>query len=152
MNSRESHVSASPLYDRDYCIWLQRTIESLRLGKFGEIDIQNLVEELEDMGRSQKDAVESNLQIVLMHLLKYRYQPRKRSNSWRYTILEHRDRLERAFQHSPSLENYFDEVFADCYRKARRKASAETGLSISTFPDECPFSKEEVLNSDFLPE
>jgi hypothetical protein len=138
-------------YEQDYCVWLGQTIEYLQAKEFTAIDLEYLIEELKDMGRSQKDALESNLQIVLMHLLKYQYQPEKRSNSWRYTILEHRDRLERAFKHSPSLSPYLQSVFDECYRKARRKASVETGMDIHIFPIASPYSVEQVLDLDYLP-
>jgi hypothetical protein len=87
-----------------------------------------------------------------MHLLKYKYQPEKRSNSWRYTIIEHRLRLHKAFKHSPSLKRYFLQEFADCYLNARKLASAETGLAIATFPIESPFTAEQTLDEEFLPE
>jgi hypothetical protein len=77
------------------------------------VDLANLIEEIESVGRSEKSALVSNLQIVLMHLLKYKYQPEKRSNSWLFTIFEHRDRLLEAFEVSPSLKPYFREVFAN---------------------------------------
>jgi hypothetical protein len=87
-----------------------------------------------------------------MHLLKYKYQPDKRSNSWRYTIIEHRLRLHKAFKHSPSLKRYFLQEFADCYQIARKLASAETGIAIATFPMESLFTAEQTLDEDFLPE
>ena len=142
----------SSLYDRDYYLWLQTTAKQLREGRLSEVDRANLIEEIESMGRSEKNALVSNLQIVLMHLLKHKYQPEKRSNSWLFTIFEHRDRLLEAFEVSPSLKPYFREVFAKCYTKARKKASLETGLPISTFPTESPFSPEETLDTEYLPD
>ena len=79
-------------------------------------------------------------------------QPEKRTNSWRTTIKEHRNRLEDDFADSPSLRNYYLEIFNECYQKARDLAASETGLSISVFPGECPFNTDLVLKSDFLPE
>lgn len=140
------------LYDRDFYLWLKTTIDQLRENNFSKVDLPNLIEELESMGRSEKQTLESNLQIVLMHLLKYKYQPKRRSNSWRFTILEHRDRLETSLENSPSLKPYFFEVFDKCYVKARKKAATETGLSIDTFPAKSPFTPEETLNPDYLPE
>lgn len=141
----------SALYDRDYLGWLTETARLLRQGELNALDIANLIEELDDMGRSEKRAVESNLEVLLMHLLKYRHQPELRSNSWRFTILEHRDRLAKAFRDSPSLQPYFTAIFADCYGQARRKASVETGLPLATFPEESPFSPEKSLDIDYLP-
>ena len=109
----------SALYDQDYSLWLEATATLLRSGKLSELDVVNLLEEIEDMGRSEKRAVYSNLKIVLLHLLKYRYQPGKRCNSWRCSIVEHRQRIKRAFQESPSLKPYLDQAFHECYQEAR---------------------------------
>jgi hypothetical protein len=87
-----------------------------------------------------------------MHLLKYKYQPDKRSNSWLSTIFEHRRRLKEELTESPSLKKYFSEVFSECYQDARKLASLETGLSVDTFPVDCPFTTDEILNQDYLPE
>jgi hypothetical protein len=128
------------------------TIHQLQHGKLPEVDMVNLIEELEAMGRSEKSAIESNLRILLMHLLKYKYQSEKRTNSWLFTIREHRKRLRNDFKNSPSLKRYFLEVFQECYQDARELAADETGLSINTFPVESPFSQEDTLNPDYLPE
>lgn len=143
--------SISHLYDRDYYLWLNQTAKLVREQRLSELDISHLIEELEDMGRSEKRAVESNLVVVLMHLLKYQYQPQKRSNSWKVTIREHRRRLRRLFQDSPSLKPYFEEVFLECYRDAREQACDETGLPLETFPTESPFTPEEAIDRDYLP-
>ena len=140
------------LYEKDYYLWLQKTVHFLQNNDFSKIDIPNLIEEIEDMGRSQKKAVKSNLKILLCHLLKYQYQPEKRSKSWLSTIFEHRDRLEEDFADSPSLQPFFREVFDQCYQKAKKQASIETGLPIENFPSHCPFTLEEVLDIDYLPE
>jgi hypothetical protein len=139
------------LYDQDYYLWIMRTIELLNQKKFSELDLTNLVEEIEDMGKSEKKSITSNLRILLMHLLKYKYQSDKQTNSWLFTIVEHRKRLQEAFKVSPSLRRYYEEVFLDCYQDARELASAETGLSIEIFSEVCPFTPEEALNSNYLP-
>ncbi len=140
------------LYDKDYYLWLEETVQLLREGQFTKLDINNLIEEIEDMGRSEKKAVKSNLKILLCHLLKYKYQPEKRSKSWLSTIFEHRDRLEDDFAESPSLKRYFEEVFESCYQKARKQASIETGLPLETFPINYPFTSQQILDMDYLPE
>ena len=117
------------LYDQDFYLWLEETAQLLRNRQLEQIDYDNLIEDIEGM-RS--------------------YQPDKRSNSWRYTIREHRKRLQKAFKKSPSLKPYFEEVFAECYQDGRELASDETGLSIHSFPENCPFSYEQVLDTDFL--
>ncbi len=94
------------LYEQDFYLWLVETVQLLKTGKFEKLDVENLIEEIESMGRSEKKSVESNLEVVLVHLLKYKYQPDKRSTSWRITLLEHRRRLQRDFKISPSLRRY----------------------------------------------
>jgi hypothetical protein len=140
------------LYEQDYCLWLDRTIQYLQTGDLDRLDLTALIEELQGMSNSEKNALESNLRILLMHLLKYRYQPHKRSNSWLFTIREHRKRLLKAFNKSPSLKRYYESVFAECYQDGRELAADETGLSLAIFPEESPFSPEESLNLDYLPD
>ena len=140
------------LYESDYCLWLEATAKLLRERRLNEIDFDNLVEEIEGMSRSERDALFSNLKVVLMHLLKYRYQPSRRSKSWRSSIREHRKRILRGFQNSPSLKPYFTEILAECYQDAREQAADETGLPLVKFPEQCPFSQEEILNTDYLPD
>lgn len=140
------------LYEQDFYRWLEKTAQHLREGRLEELDIPNLVEEIEAMGRSEKHAIQSNLIIVLLHLLKYKYQLQKRTSSWLSSIAEHRDRIEIAIADSPSLQPYVGEVFEKCYNKARRRAALETDLPIDTFAIESPFTVEETLDPDFLPD
>ncbi|MEM9272123.1 MAG: DUF29 domain-containing protein [Cyanobacteria bacterium P01_F01_bin.143] len=139
---------ADSLYEKDYYQWLTVTAEKLRQGKLAEIDVVKLIEEIEDMGRSERKAVRSNLRILLMHLLKYKYQQEKRTNSWLLPIVEHRKRLQQSFKDSPSLKSYFLEVFDESYQDAIDLAAAETGLSRNIFPHQSPFTPQETLNSD----
>lgn len=142
----------SDLYEQDYYLWLETTAKFLQEGKLSALDTANLLEEIEDMGRSEKRAVYSNLKILLMHLLKYKYQPEQRSNSWVASIVEHRQRLKKAFKESPSLQPYFEEIFNECYQDAKELAAAETGLAIDKFPLKNPFNSEDVLSLGYLPE
>ncbi|MEA5509042.1 DUF29 domain-containing protein [Crocosphaera sp. UHCC 0190] len=142
----------SNLYQEDFNLWLERMVDLLREGKLLEIDYPNLIEELESMGRSEKNALKSNLRILLMHLLKYQYQPQKRSNSWRYTISENRHRIADSLENSPSLRLFLADNFEQCYQGARRLASDETGLSLNMFPEDCPFLLDEVIDMNYLPD
>ena len=146
----QPNLNQLTLYDQDYYLWINKTVEQLSNNQFQEIDLQNLIAELESMGRSEKRSVQSNLTVLLMHLLKYKYQPNQRSRSWRSTIVEHRRRLLILFKDSPSLRGYGQEIFAECYQDARQDAATETQLKISVFPDECPFNLEVVLRVDYL--
>lgn len=142
--------SQETLYHQDYYQWLIHTAELLKEKKFTQLDLENLIEEIESLGKSEKRAISSNLIIVLLHLLKWRYQPEKRSNSWKSSIREHRRRIQALLTDSPSLKNYLPETLADCYLAAKKQASDETGLSVVAFPEECPFSLAESLDEDFL--
>jgi hypothetical protein len=145
-------TTCSKLYEQDFYLWIQTTIELLKQGQLTELDLENLIEEIETMGRSEKKALRSNLEVVLMHLLKYKYQADKRCGSWRATIREHRKRIRQALEESPSLKPYFDEVFGLCYDDARLLAADETELDVTIFPEQSPFTPEQTVNPDFLPE
>ena len=146
----ELQASQKSLYDADFVRWVETTVEQLQTQDYAKVDWENLLEEIEDLGKSEKRAIYSNLKIILLHLLKYKYQPEKRSNSWVATIVEHRQRIKKGFKESPSLQPYFTEIFNDCYQDARELAAAETGLAIDEFPIESTFNSEAVLNSEFL--
>ena len=114
----------------------------------------NLVDEVQDLSRRERQALFSNLKIVLLHLLKWEYQPGERpirSNSWKASIREHRQRIEDQLESSPSLRRHLQEKFSKCYRKARMLASDEFGFSQETFPQECPYSIDQALDENFMP-
>lgn len=141
-----SHQS---LYDTDFIEWIDRAAVLLQQGRLDELDIENLIEEVESLGRSEKNALKSNLSVLLMHLLKWHYQTNKRSSSWIRTIDEHRYRIQLALQSSPSLKNYYIDALEQSYASARKKAARETQLDINTFPVTCPYTAEQILNDDF---
>ncbi len=138
------------LYEKDYYLWIEETVQLLQEGKLQDLDIPNLIEEIEDMGRSKKNALESNLIVLLMHLLKWKYQPEKQSGSWRGTIREHRRQILKAFKNSPSLKRYFEEIFEESYEEARKQAADETELSLTQFSESCPFKIEQILDPEYL--
>jgi len=140
------------LYEQDYYAWTEQQAALLQAGRFTEIDLVHLIEEVEDMGRSQRRAVKSALLVVLIHLLKYRFQPTHRAPSWRATLREHRRRLRDEFADSPSLKPYAERVFTACYLDACEEAAEETGLPLAAFPPVCPFTLEPVLDRNFLPD
>ena len=139
------------LYDQDYYLWLEHTTQLLKQGKFSGVDIPNLIDEIEGLAQNQKQALKSNLRVVLMHLLKYQYQPEKITNSWVSNINEHRDRIYDILDDSPSLRQYIRDEFSKVYGRARRRASRETQKPLDVFPIECPFTIEQVLDEDYLP-
>ncbi|MEA5535474.1 DUF29 domain-containing protein [Crocosphaera sp. XPORK-15E] len=140
------------LYETDFNLWLEETVKLLKQKKLDHLDIDNLIEEIEAMGRSEKKGFRSNLEQLLMHLLKWKYQPNKRSGSWEHSMLKHRNRILEDLEDSPSFNPYFDDIFDKCYQNSRKYAKAETGLNLNTFPEVCPFTKTEILTSDYLPE
>jgi hypothetical protein len=141
-----------PLYERDLHLWLEQQAALLRTGRLDELDVGNLVEEIEAMGRKERRAIKSNLVVLLTHLLKHQFQPDQRSTSWSASIVEHRQRLRDDFEESPSLRPYAAEVFARAYADARERASAETTLPLRTFPKASPYTLDQALDPRFLPE
>ncbi|MBE9193679.1 DUF29 domain-containing protein [Gloeocapsopsis crepidinum LEGE 06123] len=140
------------LYETDYLQWIETTVKKLRSQNYENVDWENLIEEIEDMGRSECRSLESNLIVVLLHLLKWQYQPEYRSGSWESSIIEHRRRIKKSLKESPSLKSYFESIFAEAYTEAVKQAKAETGLPLETFPIECLYELTEVVNDEFLPE
>ncbi len=144
-------MNPANLYEQDFYQWIEETAGLLRVGKLSELDVPNLLEEVEAMGRAEKNAARSNLRVLLMHLLKYKYQSERRSSSWKSSIREHRYRLRDALADSPSLKPFVAEAFRQCYGDAREEAADETGLPIDMFPEGSPFSLEQALEFDYLP-
>jgi hypothetical protein len=138
------------LYKTDFVTWAEQQAALLEQGRFDQLDVPNLVDEVLDLSRRERQALYSNLKIVLLHLLKWNYQPVMRSNSWRASIREHRQRIEEQLQNSPSLKPFLEQKFRECYQKARPLAADETGLPMNVFPSECPFTISAVLDPDFL--
>ncbi|MDX2241724.1 MAG: DUF29 domain-containing protein [Leptolyngbyaceae cyanobacterium bins.302] len=139
-------------YETDFVQWVEVTVKQLRNQNYAAVDWANLIEEIEDMGRRERKALKSNLIVVLLHLLKWEFQPEQQSGSWRSSIREHRRRLNDDLQDSPSLVPYLQDVFAECYTNAREQAADETDLPLTMFPEVCPYTIEQVLDSNFLPE
>ncbi|BBC24966.1 DUF29 domain-containing protein [Pseudanabaena sp. ABRG5-3] len=137
-------------YEHDFYAWTQDQSHLLRTGQLQLIDVQHLAEEIEDMGRAERRELESRLEILLMHLLKWQFQPSKRSRSWQLTIKEQRLRLQKHLKQNPSLKAAIAEVFDDAYQLAVVSAEKETGLDV--FPDIAPYTSEQVLLDSFLPD
>lgn len=140
------------LYDQDFYQWALKNAELVRQGKFSEMDSENIAEELESMGLSQKRELESRLIKLIMHLLKWRYQSERQSRSWKSTINTQRREIERLLKTSPSLKYSFPEVVKSAYPYATREFDDETGISRKKLPESCPFSPEQLMDEDFWPE
>ena len=142
----------SAAYDEDFYAWTQEQATLLRSGQFSQVDIENVAEELESMGRSDKREIDSRLEVLLMHLLKWQVQVLLRSPGWSGTIREQRRRIEKLLRESPSLRPVYGHLIPEAYTEARDKAAQETGLPETNFPIDCPFTPEQILEKDFLPE
>ncbi len=140
------------LYEQDFYAWTIQNARLLRHGNLGEIDVEHIAEELESLGRSERRALVNRLAVLLAHLLKWRAQPGLRSNSWKYTIKEQRRKIEALLQDSPSLKHQLPEKFPEAYADAVLLAARETGMEEDDFPATSPYSMEQTLDWDFLPE
>jgi hypothetical protein len=138
----------SALYEEDYLAWIEQQVALLRAGRADELDLGNLIEELEDMGRAEWRELENRLETLLAHLLKRDCQPEKRSRSWDNSIDEQRRRLERLLKRSPSLRRDLADTLAEMYPYAVRKAVRETRMSSASFPAQLPYSVEQVLREE----
>jgi hypothetical protein len=138
-------------YNTDFFAWTQQQAALLRQGALSAIDLENLAEEVESMGRSQRDATGSHLIIVMMHLLKWVYQPERRGNSWRDSIVNGRIQIDDLLENNPSLRPQIQSLIEKAYLKAKRYAGQETRLPVTLFPDQCPFTMEQIIG-DWWPE
>jgi len=140
------------LYDKDFVAWADEQSMLLEQQRYDELDLANLVEEVKDLGNKHRDALESQLTRLLMHLLKWQFQFQKRTKSWQDTIKDARKQIARLIRKHPVLAVHAERALAQCYMDARVDAADETELPIDTFPLTCPYSLQtEILNSDFLP-
>ena len=142
---------ARPLYDADPHAWYEEQASLLRDGRLDDLDAAHLIEELEDLGRSERDRLFSSLRLILTHLLKWRHQPERRTRSWTVTIERERVNVDVWLTRSPSLKSRLPSEYAQAWRAARRDAAVETGLPPPAFPEDCPFTLEQALEPGWLP-
>jgi hypothetical protein len=144
----------STSYESDVVAWAKEQAEMIRSGRFDKLDLKNIAEEIEDVGKSEQRELASRMAVLLAHILKWKFQPQKRSVSWTLTIKEQRRLLVRRVQKTPSLSpmlsdpEWIDEIWVD----AKALAEKETGLDIGTYPEVCPWPMANVLAPDWLPE
>jgi len=139
-------------YDRDLYTWSLEQAQLLRERKFDQIDLDHIIEEIEDMGKSEKRALQSFLESLLMHLLKWQYQPAYQGRSWKYTIIEQRKRILGHLQENPGLKSKLPELVETAYGYAVTRAVRETGLGPESFPASCPWTYEQLADDDFWPD
>ena len=138
------------LYETDVVAWAERQAEALRAGRFDDLDLENLAEEIGDVSRREAEALESHLETLLVHLLKWRHDPDHRSRSWQGTIRVARHKTAKLLRDSPSLRPRLPALVEDAYPAARIRAGVETGLAEETFPAACPFTLDQITG-DWLP-
>jgi hypothetical protein len=133
------------LYDQDFYAWTQKQAELLRSRKWEELDVDNLVEQMESLGKQERQELRNRLGVLLGHLLKWRYQPEARSKSWAATILEQRRRIQRHLKENPSLQPYLPEAIEIGYEDGLDLVNRETPLDPKQLPQTCPFSSFEIF-------
>lgn len=148
-------TTVSTLYDTDFSLWIQHTVEALKQQDWDRVDWDNLIEEVESMGRSEKRELKSRLLVILEHLLKLMFwesEKPQNTRGWRNTVIEQRNQVDLILEDSPSLKPWLAESFVESYAKARQQTLQKYGLPGDLFPTQPPFSLEDVLNADWLPE
>jgi Domain of unknown function DUF29 len=147
-------MEQATLYDQDFLQWTQQQAEYLQKGYWDDLDIKNLVEELDALGRSEQRELGSYLQVLLMHLLKCQYQSEKRTTSWDITLSNYRDQMQDCLEDTPSLHRFLQDLawVEKYYRRSRRDAAKETQQPLETFPATCPYTLEQMLDPNFLNE
>ncbi|MCB2263038.1 MAG: DUF29 domain-containing protein [Candidatus Thiosymbion ectosymbiont of Robbea hypermnestra] len=138
-------------YEQDFYAWTQEQAGFLRARRYSELDSDHLLEELEDMGARERRELINRLKVLLAHLLKWRFQPQRQSRSWAATIKEQRLSVQDLLDDNPSLRGVLDSQITKAYRLARLVAVKETDLDEATFPETCPFSRDEISDENYLP-
>jgi len=146
------NTTTASLYELDFYRWIQHQVETLRGRKFSELDLENLIEEMEAVGRSEKRSLIGSLSLVLMHLIKWQYQPDLRSKSWMFTIRNQRDEVIAILEDSPSLKSFVETAIERAWKKALIEAEKETGIENERFPPTCPWTFDEFMNDNFWPD
>jgi hypothetical protein len=139
-------------YENDFYTWTQQQASLLKSQQFKDLDIENLIEEIETMGRSEKRELANRLIVLLVQLLKWKYQDVRRSRSWALTIDEQRIRFSETLEDNPGLKPELDEILKKAYRLAVIQAARETKISKGIFPDHCPWELTQIIDEVFYPD
>ncbi|MFM6108680.1 MAG: DUF29 domain-containing protein [Sphaerospermopsis kisseleviana] len=142
------------LYEQDFYLWIQTTVKLLSEGKLEQLDIENLIEEIDSIGRREKKELKTRLIVLIEHLLKLQYWTEEKdynARGWRNTVVEQRRQIAYSLADSPSLKSILNDVFLECYQDARNDTLRKYELPSELFPEDSPFSLLDILNADFLP-
>lgn len=145
-------MHTTKLYETDFYAWTQEQVNLLKTQQWNELDTVNLIEEIEALGRKERQELRNRLGVLLGHLLKWQFQLDKRSNSWLGTIREQRVQIKLLLEDSPSLKPHLEQALLDAYQLGLALAMRETDLGEQVFPKVCPYTLEQALNSEFLPD
>ncbi len=147
--NQQTATSVSSLYETDFYAWTQEQASLLRKHQWSELDLLNLIEEIESLGKQQRQELRNRLSVLIGHLLKWEYQSSMRSRSWLATIrVQRRDTL-RLLKDNPSLKSYLEDALLEAYENGRDLAMGETDLPEETFPKTCPYSLTEILGDRY---
>lgn len=139
-------------HDQDFYAWTHEQARLLREGRLHEADIAQIAEEIESLGKSEKRELISRLKVLLLHLLKWQFQPNRRSTSWQLTIMEQRRAVLDHLADNPSLHAQLSVAMATAHATAILAAARETRLVLGRFPENCPWSFDQIINPDFWPD
>jgi hypothetical protein len=139
------------LYQTDFYAWTQEQAAMLRSGQWQQLDVENLIEEIEALGRRERQELRNRLGVLLGHLLKWQFQPQQRSRSWLITMREQRRELDLLLRENPSLKPYLSEALELAYAAGLDLAERETNMAFDTFPAACPYTFEQAMDTAFLP-
>jgi len=146
---KTSNDLSNDLYEIDFYAWTQEQSALLSRGQWQSLDIDNLVEEIESLGKQQKQELRNRLGVLIGHLLKWEFQPELRGKSWRSTIVEQRDRIKLHLKDNPSLKSYLDEAVIEAHRLALSLVVRETPLDYPDLPSDCPYAIAQILDPQF---
>ena len=139
------------LYETDFYAWTQEQAQLLKHREWNKLDLPNLIEEIESLGKQQRAELRNRLKVLLGHLLKWEYQVERRSRSWLMTIRIQRRDTQELLSENPSLKPYLQEALQKIYESGRDLATGETNLPLKTFPENCPYTSEEIFSDRFYP-
>jgi hypothetical protein len=151
MSAEVQPSTSKCLYETDFYAWTQAQANLMRQGVWDQLDVANLVEEIESLGKQERRELVNRLGVLLGHLLKWEFQPEQRSKSWFATIREQRRRIDRLIRQNPSLKTYRLDALTEAYPDGVDLTVRETPLRYRDLPQDCPYTLEQVIDSSFFP-
>ncbi|MEQ9356241.1 DUF29 domain-containing protein [Coleofasciculus chthonoplastes] len=149
--NQQTAIPTPNLYETDFYAWTQEQASLLHQQQWSQLDLGNLIEEIESLGKQQCQELRNRLTVLIGHLLKWEYQPQRRSRSWLATIRVQRRDTSQLLKDNPSLKPYLEDALVLAYENGRDLAMGETDLPEPTFPQTCPYSLAEILEDSFYP-